>query len=360
MTSTHPPYPFSADSESLREEAALWFARMRGPNANRNRAEFEAWLARDERHRRTYHRITETFSLGGDICGGSPEDFSPSVSQPNLFSPRPAHAALSAVAALLIVACTTVLLLLLPQHEPSITQTAVATGQPGASRFITRHGEIRTFRLPDGSTATLDTDSLLTLSYSTTSRMLRLERGRARFDVAHESRPFVVAAGEGTVTARGTLFDVRLLPGRIVQVRLIRGAVDVAIPAGPKEAATDKQVARMAPGEELAFTDSAFARAVSDASEYDLNWPGRFADYDGAPLAQVIADANRHSSVQIRLGDQRLNERRVSGIFRIDEPDRLAVKLAATFDLTVDRNNPAEIVLRERQDRGSKKISPGP
>lgn len=58
-----------ASGGRLRDEAAEWFAVMRGPDAEVRRAEFEAWLERQAIHREAYNRIAETFSLGKALKG---------------------------------------------------------------------------------------------------------------------------------------------------------------------------------------------------------------------------------------------------------------------------------------------------
>ena len=50
--------------DQLLQEAAAWFARMRGPDAEASRDEFEAWLARGALHRRAYNRAAEIFAMG--------------------------------------------------------------------------------------------------------------------------------------------------------------------------------------------------------------------------------------------------------------------------------------------------------
>src|SRR3546814_15175781 len=75
----------------------------------------------------------------------------------------------------------------------------------------------------------------------------------ARFDVAHETRPFVVLAGGGSVTARGTIFDVSLDRYERVTVRLLSGAVDVERPRPIKGTTGRKAVARLEPGETHSF-----------------------------------------------------------------------------------------------------------
>jgi transmembrane sensor len=64
--------------------------------------------------------------------------------------------------------------------------------------------------------------------------LVRLERGRARFEVTRRSeRTFQVSAGSVTVSVVGTVFDVEVVADRI-GVTVERGAVDVAWDVGQK------------------------------------------------------------------------------------------------------------------------------
>ena len=56
-----------ASPEDVRECAAMWFARMRRPDAAAFEKEFEAWLAISAEHRAAYNRMAETFSLGKNL-----------------------------------------------------------------------------------------------------------------------------------------------------------------------------------------------------------------------------------------------------------------------------------------------------
>ncbi|MGF7170819.1 transmembrane sensor [Sphingobium xanthum] len=334
MTDIPPIHGLESADELLREQAALWFSRMRGPDADSCRSEFEAWLARDNRHHRAYNRVAEIFSAGKTLRG---QELLPEG------KPRARVAVFTAFVAV-ILATGIGASFFVALHREQLAENNVAS----PLRFVTGRGEVRTVRLPDGSSVTLDTDSLLTLAYDASGRRLRLLRGRARFDVAHEPRSFVVAAGDGRVTAHGTLFDVRILRDRAVEVRLIDGIVDVEIAGEARPVIAAMRVTRLEPGQGLSFKGSVLTSPATVVPEYDLNWPNHLMDYDGAPLSKVIIDANRNSSIQIRLGDAGLNDLRVSGIFRVDNTEKLAERLGATFDLTVDRSNPSEIVLRDR------------
>ncbi len=91
--------------------------------------------------------------------------------------------------------------------------------------YQTDIGERRVVALPDGSRISMDSDTRVRVAYRKTIRSITLDRGRSRFDVAHDSsRPFTVTAGPRTVVAVGTSFDVERLQSRVF-VTLIQGQV---------------------------------------------------------------------------------------------------------------------------------------
>ena len=194
-------------------------------------------------------------------------------------------------------------------------------------------------RLADGSGVQLGAGTLLETAFDAGRRTIRLWRGQARFEVAHEGRPFVVLAGGGSVTARGTVFDVAVADGRRIEVRLLEGAVDVALPATASKAGRP-EVRRLAAGESLSFVPApAASRAASPAIAA--------RDFEAVPVAVLVAEANRGAARPIRLADTTLADQRVSGRFRVDDTELLAQRLAALFGRTADLSDSREIVLRQ-------------
>ncbi|MEJ1962448.1 MAG: FecR domain-containing protein [Gammaproteobacteria bacterium] len=69
-------------------------------------------------------------------------------------------------------------------------------------------GEQRTLTLADGTRIYLNTDTRVVVRYDEHVRRVELKSGEALFEVAHRpDQPFVVVAGDRTITALGT--DVR-------------------------------------------------------------------------------------------------------------------------------------------------------
>src|SRR3546814_6145559 len=97
----------------------------------------------------------------------------------------------------------------------------------------------------------LDANTELHVGYRWWRRNVDVVRGQASFDVAHDAqRPFIVTAGGGIVTARGTRFNVNLMRDGFV-VTLMQGKVDVA---SSKTDARNKLafLVQLSPGEQLA------------------------------------------------------------------------------------------------------------
>lgn len=322
-------------SDALHREGARWFARMRGPDAEMLRAEFEAWLAQSAAHRTAYNRAAEIFAMGKLLTGETP---APSLPSPESRPRTKARATVLALCALSAVAAGGwgMMQIMTPQGQP----TQLAAGSPGhTERLATIVGETRAVRLADGSMLALGSDSQVAVEFDEARRRLRLLKGQARFEVAHEARPFVVLAGGGSVTARGTVFEVALTPAGRVDVRLLEGAVDVALPRRERDAPVVRQLRS---GEQLAFEVPAIAAPVSPTLPAPTATTAR--DYQGVTVAMLVAEANRGAARPIRLADPMLGSKRVSGRFRIDDTAVLARRLALLFDGKVERGG-GEIVL---------------
>lgn len=324
-------------SPAAADQAGTWFARMRGPDRERWRSEFERWRDADPAHGAAYAKAGEQWLEAGALAGTEmgrnrrlPE---PRLHLWQMPATRPAFAA----AALVLVALAGFWLLRAPSAVPDAAIVAAVGPQ------ATRVGEIRAISLADGTRVTLDTDSAVEVQLSRDLRQVRLVRGRARFDVAHDAnRPFRVEADGRTVTALGTVFDVGIGP-RGVRVSLLRGAVEVrsVAPAGRVGAVT-----RLAPGE--CFTDLASHPRVVRFPPGVQQWVSGMLDFDGVPLGDVLDQTNRYSERKIRLGEPSLASERVTGGFRPLPVEHLATALAAAFSLQVERSPQGDLVLRRR------------
>jgi len=329
--------------DRLLEEAAEWFARMRGPDEQSARAGFEAWLGLGEAQRSAYNRASEIFAMG-KLLG---ED----GTRPGAVEKKSGKRRLPAFASLglLVLAAATAWFLVADDQRHRSkdgVEVALLTAPAGEQRLV---------RLSDGSLVRLGGATRIAVRFAGDRRSLTLDRGAARFEVAHEARPFIVLAGGGSVTAHGTIFEVELAADRRVSVRLLQGSVDVRLPQTGRRGPTPV-VRRLRPGEGVSFASLEPAGSTLSGGEGtaapDGPSPGtpaaQASDYDSIRLADLVAAANSGALRPILLADARTGERRVSGHFRIDDTTLLAERLALLFNLEIDRSNPSAILLKMR------------
>ena len=189
--------------------------------------------------------------------------------------------------------------------------------------YSTALGERRILKLDDGSTVTLDSNSVLTVSLRRDARNLELRAGQARFDVAHDvARPFSVHAGSQTVVATGTSFNVDLLD-KTVLVTLLQGHVSVFDGGKPRLAGADvppRLVAMLDPGERVTSVKAAsggvpVASVVRGVSLSQATaWQSGKLIFSDEPLSLVAARVSRYSALKIAV-DESAGSLKLSGVF---------------------------------------------
>jgi transmembrane sensor len=323
----------------LVREAAEWFARMHGPDAAQNDPEFLAWLAQSETHRDAFSRVSEAFSLGKNL----PRDA--------LVLPHPLPSA-SKTRWRKLVAASLALVIAFGGISVAIERFAIAPGTkpspvPHMDEFATGTGVIRSVHLADGSNVILDADARIQVQFSADRRDIWLLRGRARFDVAHEARPFVVHAGGGTVTAHGTMFDVRVEHGT-TSVRLLRGAIDVDLPS---HGAMPSETRHISPGEAVLFAANRPIMPIPSDLGMVIDqptWPSELLEFNRARVADVVTEANRYSKGHPIVVSPDIADMPVSGTFRVGDSDQLARNLALLLDIQVHHLTNGSIALGDK------------
>lgn len=314
----------SRADDQVRREAAAWFARLRGPNASVLQAEFDQWRGGRPDRQAAYDRLLQRWDDAA-VLSMSRADLGLGVNSARRYRRR-SRFALGA----LMAAAAGVGIYFAPIRPDWVEAWPVPSAW--SQRLATPVGEIRTVKLPDGSSVTLDTGAILRWRFSSSIRRLVLLRGRARFAVAHDpARPFLVAAGGGEVTAHGTLFDVSLTSNRNVRVALLQGSVEVRPPAD----AGRVQPTRLTPGQELAFGQDLPLPRLRPLAPASATWPSGMLTFADTPIGQAVAEANRYSRIPLRLGSPDLAQLRVSGAYHAGPARAFADSLAAAFDLRV-------------------------
>jgi transmembrane sensor len=186
----------------------------------------------------------------------------------------------------------------------------------------------------------LNTDSAVTVRYSTTERLITLTSGQAVFEVAHEpSRPFRVLAGSAQVVAVGTRFDVRLTPEATL-VTVVEGRVAVGLsPASAGQTLDHNSPATIEVGADQQVRVAATewpARAVVVDAELTTSWLRREIVFDHEPLERVAAEFNRYAPKPIEITTPALKSLQISGVFATDDPDAFIAFLRSLKGVRVE------------------------
>jgi transmembrane sensor len=321
----------SSAPEAAREQAIAWLARLRSGATDEDRADFESWYIADPQHAEAYEAVLKTW------------DETALASRTPAAMNRHAGRRHSLVKAAGVAAAV---LLLLVAGSLALTRN-VWRGPAPETLLASRIGQIRTIVLDDGSRVTLDTDSVVQVNFDNDQRRLRLERGRARFEVAHDAqRPFIVTAGMSEVVAQGTVFDIDLRQPQAL-VSLLQGSVEVRATSKAPDVRRTSTILR--PGQQLALGGTAAMAQPAAIRSSETRWPTGMLSFEDARLAEVVASANRYSQTRIVIGDPAAEDRRFTGTFKAGDPKQLADMIGSMFDLRVERDPDDNLVVASRK-----------
>ncbi|WP_262503991.1 FecR family protein [Sphingosinithalassobacter sp. CS137] len=194
--------------------------------------------------------------------------------------------------------------------------------------YETAPGALGSIALADGSTVALGGNSAIRVRYLPWRREVRLTRGEATFDVAHEaSRPFAVLSGVARVTVTGTSFHVDRLGEETVGVQVARGSVRVE--------AKDEML-RLGAGEAARAGGDGLARVPMQ--DEDRSWQSGWFVANDVPLGDLIEKLRRYSKLPIRVADPEIEDRIIMGRFNISKPEEVLRSMSISYGVNVDTN----------------------
>ncbi|WP_336968420.1 FecR family protein [Sphingobium aromaticiconvertens] len=205
--------------------------------------------------------------------------------------------------------------------------------------YRTALGETRAVRLADGSVAHLNTDSSIEVALRENIRSIKLLKGEARFDVAHDRiRPFIVDADGTQVRAVGTTFNVRLRP-ELTELTVIEGVVAVKNGGSPEH--------RIGAGKSAAVRSGSIAVTplASDKLKQRIAWQNGMIEFDGDTLEQAVAEFNRYRATPLVIGDPAIASMRIGGTFHSNRSDDFVLALERGFGLRAVAGNDDSVIL---------------
>lgn len=310
----------------MREEAADWLLRLQAsPGDAAVRAGVDAWLAANEAHRRAYRSVERVWRVSAGLPAVAPAEIS---AIPTQRAGRMRRA--MALAGIALAACLAL------YFFPALQLRLQADHLTGVA-------ELRTLTLDDGSIVYLDAESAIAVRYDAGRREIALLAGQAFFEVVPaKDRPFIVTAGEVSVTVTGTAFDVRSSDDSVT-VGVQSGTVEVRLDRGTRLAAT------LTRGERLRVSGEGRQVAKSEIAPEDVaSWRERRLIVDGATLSEVVAELDRHHPGLIVLRDRSLGDRRITGVFDLRHPVEALQAVAHTQQASVVEITPYLLIVSAR------------
>lgn len=227
------------------------------------------------------------------------------------------------------------------------------------ANYETEIGEQRIVELEDHSRIALDAGTSVRVRLTRDSRIVELVDGQAQFMVASDPRrPFRVHAGEHTITAVGTSFNVEYLDRRM-EVAMVEGKVAVSIGPPADEAAGSvsrvqvagqRTVTDLVAGEELRVDADGRTRIDRKADiDAAIAWRQGKIILKDTPLGEAVRRLNRYSRLQVKIGDESLAALRVSGVFESGDTLAFVEALQSYLPVVVYREGPDLLSLSPRQ-----------
>lgn len=339
---------------SISEQAAEWLIELAecgdsGPGDERRR-EFMTWLKRSPQHIEEFlgiamleqelgeHAVPIANIVASLQSAGPapPEQLHPNNAMPMALSassspplPRARRAARTrrlagwATAAGIALAAT-----LLVPYVTGLNTAPV--------RHATILGEQRSVTLDDGSVVVLNTLSEVDIDLGRSQRRVALLAGEALFDVAPDSnRPFVVDAGDVSLTVLGTKFSV-YRKGDETRLAVVEGIVKVSANGDFAALATPRLIRA---GEGLLVSRDGTTTINTDAEvAMAMAWTEKRLIFNGAPLAEIVSEFNRYNAIPVIVEDGDLARRKITTVFKANDVDALVSFLDLEPGVDVQRD----------------------
>ncbi|NQZ80737.1 MAG: FecR domain-containing protein [Colwellia sp.] len=327
---------------TIDDQASIWLVRLDDGNLSaQSKKELKTWMLADERHQIAlkamadiWHDMDEILVMVND------EESSKNVSLWPMLTPIFKPAMLAASISFLALFIWLVMPLNVERNS-----------------YVTSIGQQLDATFDDGSIIHLNTNSHIETEFSDEKRIIKLIKGEALFEVAHDpNRPFIVYAGDRLVQAIGTKFVVHLKTGNI-QVTVTDGKVKMSKVAPNTKLADIKALDNttiqiddvyITKGEKVLISSNQapqLTHVKAESIKRELSWLNGKLIFDNEELFDVIEEVNRYIELDIVLKDPSLHKIRISGRFDVGDSEALIEALELSFNLKSQRLGSNKILL---------------
>ena len=316
--------------------------------------DFQSWLEKDIKHREDWKEVSQTWHLLG-IVGPSFELKSPAkkVSQSDslinqklskraTISSSSGHLPYSAKAgfarrvtrAVGFMTLALVIVFSLPQFSYHVKYF-------GAD-FVNSKPEVRVLDLEDGSRVTLAPETAIDVKLSEKERRITTLSGAAFFEVSkNKTRPFIVEKENIQTKVLGTAFLVDEQDTG-VRVAVTEGLVQV------NHMKQDTVSVQLKPGESVAFLSSHDYKLSKRPIDDIAAWRAGYLKVRDQPLGSVVDQIDHFFNGHIFISNTDVREKRLTGVFKLDQPRKSLRGIASLHGLEVTEVSPWVIILSKK------------
>ncbi|MFZ2997717.1 FecR family protein [Sphingobium sp.] len=318
--------------QAIEAEAARLLARLNNDPSPQDETEICAWIEADPRHGVAFAHAEAAWEAAERLKSAAADVTLPPMAQ--IVSEEQQRRLSRNI---WVVAAVAVMLFLI---------AAIVTVRTfsGVERYATPIGEIRSIALSDGSTLRLNSDSEAEVRFTANGRKVRVMKGEASFDVAHDaSRPFDVEVRSAIIRAVGTAFNVRIRPS-LVELTVTRGAV--AVHSGDNAS----QQVRAGAGAVIQPRSVALTRLDPRLVDQRVAWRDQMVELNGETIEQATGEFNRYRTTPILIGDTRISALRIGGRFRVTDSREFLTALQFSLPVRAVHGEDGSVMLLYRDD----------
>ncbi|MFT7008372.1 MAG: transmembrane sensor [Colwellia sp.] len=328
------------------DEASIWLVRLDNGNlSEQSRKELKTWLSVDKRHPIALRAMTDIWDDMDEVLMLINDDSSKNISFGSLLKPIFQPVMLAASVSFLAI----IIWLAMPTNM-----------NMQKNSYATLIGQQITTTFDDGSIIHLNTNSRIETQFSDEKRIIKLIKGEALFEVAHDpNRPFIVYAGDRLVQAIGTKFVIHLKSENI-QVTVTDGKVKMSkVALNTKltdieelnNTTIKKNDVYIAKGEKvIVVTDQVpkLTRIKPESIKRELSWIDGKLIFVNEELFDVIQEINRYVDIEIVLKDPSLHKTKISGRFNLEDSEALIEAIEISFNMKSQQLGSNKILLTKK------------
>jgi transmembrane sensor len=328
---------------AIDHESSIWLVRLDDGNlSDESRKELKHWLSADSRHSIALKAMTSIWDEMDEVLvtnGNVSENIALWPVLKPIFEP------------LLIAASISFIAIFIWFAMPVDVQK---------NSYVTLVGQQLDATFDDGSVIHLNTNSRIETEFTDEKRIVKLIKGEALFDVAHDpNRPFIVYAGDRLVQAIGTKFVVHL-ESENIQVTVTDGKVKMSkVPLNKalidikslNNSSIQKDDVYIVKGEKAIVSSDhtpKITRIKSENMQRELSWLDGKLIFVNEELFDVIEEINRYIDIKIVLKDPSLHKISISGRFDLADSEALIEAIELSFNMKSQRIDTKHVLLTKK------------